>query len=125
MSQCEDFPADSLLQVFHFKRTPVMSTYLVAFVIGEFDFLEDTTETGVQVRVYTPVGKSEQGRFALEVLDVFTVFMCCFALSLTIKQRTKHDHLELLPGHSANQICTGLTSFHTFESLGSYQVDEQ
>lgn len=44
-----------------------MSTYLVAIVVGEFDFIEDTTPDGIRVRVYTPVGKQEQGQFALEV----------------------------------------------------------
>lgn len=50
-----------------FARTPVMSTYLVAFVVGEYDFVETRSKDGVCVRVYTPVGKAEQGKFALEV----------------------------------------------------------
>lgn len=50
-----------------FQRTPIMSTYLVAVVVGEFDYVEDKDSDGVLVRVYTPVGKSEQGKFALEV----------------------------------------------------------
>lgn len=44
-----------------------MSTYLVAVVVGEYDYIEDVSKDGVLVRVYTPVGKKEQGRFALEV----------------------------------------------------------
>jgi len=55
------------LQVVHFKKTPIMSTYLLAFVVGEYEFIQETTSDGVLVRVYTPVGKTEQGRFALEV----------------------------------------------------------
>lgn len=54
-------------QLFRFAKTPIMSTYLVAFVVGEFDYVEDTSSDGVKVRVYTPVGKKEQGRFALDV----------------------------------------------------------
>ncbi|KAL6057849.1 Aminopeptidase [Balamuthia mandrillaris] len=50
-----------------FATTPIMSTYLLAFVVGEFDYLEDTTTNGVVVRVYTPKGKKEQGRFGLDV----------------------------------------------------------
>ena len=45
----------------------MMSTYLVAVVIGEFDYVEDKTSDGVLVRVYTPKTKKEQGQFALEV----------------------------------------------------------
>jgi len=44
-----------------------MSTYLLAYTIGEFDFIEQKSKNGVQVRVYTPVGKTEQGEFALDV----------------------------------------------------------
>ncbi|XP_045766880.1 puromycin-sensitive aminopeptidase [Maniola jurtina] len=50
-----------------FDTTPIMSTYLVAVVVGEYDYVEKTSRDGVLVRVYTPVGKSKQGLFALEV----------------------------------------------------------
>jgi len=57
----------SNLKRFRFERTPIMSTYLLAFVIGEYDFIEDKDRNGVLIRVYTPLGKKELGRFALEV----------------------------------------------------------
>ncbi|XP_017474998.1 PREDICTED: puromycin-sensitive aminopeptidase-like isoform X1 [Rhagoletis zephyria] len=50
-----------------FDRTPIMSTYLVAVVVGEYDYVEGKSEDGIIVRVFTPVGKKEQGIFALEV----------------------------------------------------------
>ena len=50
-----------------FARTPIMSTYLLAFIVGEFDHVEQRDANGVLVRVYTPVGKKEQGQFALDV----------------------------------------------------------
>lgn len=50
-----------------FARTPIMSTYLLAFIVGEFDYVEQRDANGVLVRVYTPVGKKEQGQFALDV----------------------------------------------------------
>ncbi|KAK3888299.1 hypothetical protein Pcinc_007638 [Petrolisthes cinctipes] len=59
--------SDSNLQVVKFSRSPLMSTYLVAVVVGEYDHVEDTSSDGIKVRVYTPVGKQEQGKFALEV----------------------------------------------------------
>ena len=63
-TDCED---DENLRVLTFARTPIMSTYLLAFVVGEFDYVEAHTEDGILVRVYTPLGKAEQGQFALEV----------------------------------------------------------
>ncbi|XAR49909.1 Membrane alanyl aminopeptidase, partial [Bertholletia excelsa] len=59
----------------YFEESPIMSTYLVAVVIGLFDYIEDTTADGIRVRVYCPLGKSEKGKFALTVavkaLDLF------------------------------------------------------
>ncbi|XP_023932531.1 puromycin-sensitive aminopeptidase, partial [Lingula anatina] len=59
--------SDSNLKVLKYGRTPVMSTYLLAFVVGEFDYVEAKDADNVLVRVYTPLGKKEQGQFALEV----------------------------------------------------------
>ncbi|TLS25061.1 hypothetical protein PpBr36_07516 [Pyricularia pennisetigena] len=64
-----------------FDRTPVMSTYLVAWAVGDFEYIEAFTErryNGKQlpVRVYTTRGLIEQGRWALEhapkVIDYFS-----------------------------------------------------
>mmetsp|Transcript_26049 Transcript_26049/g.42016 ORF Transcript_26049/g.42016 Transcript_26049/m.42016 type:complete len:900 (+) Transcript_26049:614-3313(+) len=58
-----------------FEETPKMSTYLLAFCVGEFEYVESTTKHGVLIRVYTTPGKKDQGGFALEVgqkaLDFF------------------------------------------------------
>ena len=43
-----------------------MSTYLVAFVVGEFEYVE-VFSNGTRVRVYTPIGEVEKGKFALSV----------------------------------------------------------
>lgn len=58
---------DSNLCEFKFEKSVIMSTYLVAYVIGYYDFIEAVDELGTKIRVYTPVGKSEMGRFSLEV----------------------------------------------------------
>jgi puromycin-sensitive aminopeptidase len=47
--------------------TPIMSTYLVAFVIGKFDQIEATTADGTLVRCFATPGKGEQNRFALDL----------------------------------------------------------
>ncbi|KAL6604594.1 hypothetical protein ACP70R_043021 [Stipagrostis hirtigluma subsp. patula] len=51
----------------YFQESPIMSTYLVAVIVGIFDYVEALTTDGTRVRVYTQVGKSAQGKFALEV----------------------------------------------------------
>lgn len=55
------------LKMLTFERSPIMSTYLVAVVVGEYDYVEGKSADGVLVRVYTPVDKREQGLFALDV----------------------------------------------------------
>lgn len=62
-----ELESDKEWKVLTFQRSPVMSTYLVAFVVGEYDYVEKKDTDGVIVRVYTPVGKKNQGTFALEV----------------------------------------------------------
>ncbi|KAL5005760.1 hypothetical protein ScPMuIL_016918 [Solemya velum] len=59
--------SDPTMKVQKHTRSPVMSTYLLALIVGEFDHVEAKDEDGVLVRVFTPVGKKEQGKFALEV----------------------------------------------------------
>ncbi len=54
-------------KVVSFAPTPRMSTYLLAFIVGEFEYLEGKTKGGVQVRVFTTLGKKHQAKFALEV----------------------------------------------------------
>ncbi len=49
-----------------FERTPHMSTYLLAFVFGEMDFLEGVTKQGVTVRTYATPDNVKFTRFALE-----------------------------------------------------------
>ncbi|NIO11473.1 MAG: M1 family peptidase [Deltaproteobacteria bacterium] len=55
------------IKAVRFAESPIMSTYLLAFIVGEFDHVEQKTKEGVVVRVYTPLGKKDQGRFALDV----------------------------------------------------------
>eukprot|EP00003_Mantamonas_plastica_P022943 TRINITY_DN4002_c0_g1_i2.p1 TRINITY_DN4002_c0_g1~~TRINITY_DN4002_c0_g1_i2.p1 ORF type:complete len:246 (-),score=57.25 TRINITY_DN4002_c0_g1_i2:200-907(-) len=44
-----------------------MPTYLLAWVIGEFDYIEAFAKSGTPIRVYTPVGEKASGEFALDV----------------------------------------------------------
>ncbi|XVE97719.1 hypothetical protein REPUB_Repub03eG0042900 [Reevesia pubescens] len=58
---------DGHLKTVYYQESPLMSTYLVAVVICLFDYIEDHTSDGIKVRVYCQVGKTNQGKFALDV----------------------------------------------------------
>lgn len=49
-----------------FDKTPVMSSYLLAWVIGEFEYIEKKTNRGVLVRCYAAYGNKKKVVFALE-----------------------------------------------------------
>jgi aminopeptidase N len=57
-----------------YQTTPLMSTYLLCFVIGEFDAISSTSRQ-IVTTVYTMPGKASQGQFCLELavrcLDYF------------------------------------------------------
>jgi puromycin-sensitive aminopeptidase len=53
--------------IVRFAPTPKMSTYLLAFISGEFESVEAKTAEGVLVRVFTTAGKKKQAEFALQV----------------------------------------------------------
>ena len=58
---------DGLNVAIKFKETPIMSTYLIAWVVGDLDYIEEKNEDGVLVRVYATRGHAHQGKFALDV----------------------------------------------------------
>jgi aminopeptidase N len=70
-----EYIANGKMKKVTFQTTPIMSTYLLAFCVGEFDYVSTTTEHGVLVRVYTPPTKRHLGYFALDAgkrcLDLF------------------------------------------------------
>ncbi len=54
-----------------FATTPLMSTYLLAICVGEFEFVEATAKPvgayPIECRVYTSPGQKELGRFGLDI----------------------------------------------------------
>ena len=52
--------------VVSFAETPKMSTYLLAFIVGDFHSVEKHASDGTLIRVWTTRGKENQGEFALE-----------------------------------------------------------
>ncbi len=57
---------EAVYEIVKFSPTPIMSTYLLAFIIGDFEYIESKTKHGVQVRVFTTPGKKHQAKFALD-----------------------------------------------------------
>src|SRR3990167_1989670 len=53
---------ESGYQIVEFAPTPKMSTYLVAFIIGQFEHIEAKTKEGTLVRVFTTPGKIHQAK---------------------------------------------------------------
>jgi len=67
---------DAEYQIVKFSPTPKMSTYLLAFIVGDFECVESkTTPTspqssperrgGIKIRIFTTPGKKHQAKFAL------------------------------------------------------------
>ena len=52
----------------HFSTSPKMSSYLVAVVVGNFEYIEGAAD-GIPIRVWTSPGKKEMGRFALAAAE--------------------------------------------------------
>ncbi|OPB39679.1 Aminopeptidase N [Trichoderma guizhouense] len=68
-------------QLVSFETSPVMSSYLLAWAVGDFEYIEQLTDRKyngkqIPVRVYTTRGLKEQGRWALEhapkIIDFFS-----------------------------------------------------
>jgi len=57
-------------KIFIFQRTPVMSTYLVYLLAGEFEFLQDKLGKTL-IRMVTTPGRKSEGKVALEFAKKF------------------------------------------------------
>ena len=63
----EEFAEQDGLKRLQFDETPIMSTYLLAFIIGDLRCVEQTADDGTLIRVWATSGKEKHGRFALEI----------------------------------------------------------
>lgn len=67
MDVAAETEAQSGKKAVKFNKSPLMSTYLVAFIVGELNYIE-TNDFRVPVRVYAPPGQDiEHGRFSLNL----------------------------------------------------------
>lgn len=60
-----------------FAETPIMSSYLLAFYIGNIEYSQDTTSSGITVRIYDPcqIKREYILKQAIQILDFLTEFM--------------------------------------------------
>ena len=76
-----------------FAESPIMSTYLLAFVVGDLKSVERRADSGTLIRVWATSGKEEQGLYALEtsikLLDYFNDY---FGIPFPLP---KLDHLAI------------------------------
>ncbi|KNE70935.1 hypothetical protein AMAG_15025 [Allomyces macrogynus ATCC 38327] len=71
----QDFTKNPRAKSYKFAPTPKMSTYLIAFIVSEFEPTGATTKRGVSVAVWTQPGQTHMGTYAAkaaaEILDFY------------------------------------------------------
>ena len=76
-----------------FAETPKMSTYLLAFVVGDLASVEATAPSGTQMRVWATRGNEDLGRFALDTsLRLLDYYNDYFGIPYPLD---KLDHLAI------------------------------
>ncbi len=89
----EESPAGPGLKKVRFAPTPLMSTYLLAFMVGDLRFIEAKAADGTNVAVWTTPGKEDQGRFALDAsVRLLTFFNDYFGIPYPL---AKLDHIAI------------------------------
>ena len=84
---------DNGLKTLLYDKTPVMSTYLLAFVIGDLTHIEKEAADGTVVGVWMTRGKEEQGQFALDTsVKLLSFFNDYFGIPYPLP---KLDHLAI------------------------------
>ncbi len=74
-----DVPAENTHTV-AFATTPKMSSYLVAMIVGQFDYVEGSVED-VPIRVFSTAGKKQLGTYALQSAeDILRYYNQYFAI---------------------------------------------
>ena len=77
----------------NFAETPVMSTYILALVVGDLRRIEEQAPDGTLMRIWATPGKEEHGRFALETsIRLLEYFNDYFGIPYPLQ---KMDHLAI------------------------------
>ena len=88
--ECEDVGG---MRRVEYAKTPVMSTYLLAFVVGDLRSIERRADNGTLVRVWATPGNEGKGEFALDVsCRLLAYFNDYFGIPYPLE---KLDHLAI------------------------------
>jgi aminopeptidase N len=88
-----------------FATTPKMSCYLVAFVIGNFEYIEGSAD-GIPIRVYTSPGKKQLAGFALAAAkESLTYFDKYFGIKYPYGKLDMIGLSDFGPGAMENTAC--------------------
>ncbi|KAF9421334.1 Aminopeptidase 2 mitochondrial [Podila epigama] len=107
------------MQEVTFLRTPIMATYLLAWTIGDFDYIEayssgEFNGEPVQCRLYAPVGLAEHGRYSLDLAIKAQYFARLFNIPYPLPKLDLVAVPDFAPGAMENW---GLISFRTYAVL--------
>jgi len=76
-----------------FEDSPIMSTYLVAFVVGDLKYVEEGSKSGTMMRIWATAGNEEKGRYALDVsLRLLDYYNSYFGIPYPL---AKMDHIAI------------------------------
>ncbi|KAI1313401.1 hypothetical protein EDD11_002668 [Mortierella claussenii] len=108
------------MQEVTFLKTPIMSTYLLAWVIGDFDYIEGYTSgefngERIRCRVYAPVGLADQGHYSLDLaVKSVEYFSRLFNIPYPLPKLDLVAVPDFAPGAMENW---GLITFRTYALL--------
>jgi puromycin-sensitive aminopeptidase len=93
MPVAQEFFGESGWKSITYDPTPKMSTYLLAFIIGDLAHIEQYADNGTLMRIWTTRGNETQGEFALETsVNLLTFFNEYFGIPYPLP---KMDHIAL------------------------------
>ena len=90
-----------------FPKSPIMSTYLVALIVGEFDVISTLSSNGVRTSIFTPRGQSHLGKHALHVASLALPF---FEKEFGIQYPLPKSDLLAIPDFAAGKLSRGTHS---------------
>lgn len=80
-------------KIYTFNETIPMSTYLMAFIICDYKFIEGYTNDNKRIRIYIPTDKSDEcGRFALD-----TTIKCVNMMTNYYNESFPYNKIDLVP----------------------------